>query len=58
MNEGKGLMIKTAIGYKNGSISKSMLKEICKDNYWDYKFDKNLGVLIFPRIQVIDEVDA
>jgi hypothetical protein len=50
MNEGKGLMLKVALSYKNGSITKKLLKEICRNNKWDYKFDAENGVLIFPKL--------
>ena len=49
MNEGYGLMLKLALAYRNGSISKKLLKEICDKNNWGYKFEK--GVLIFPKVR-------
>jgi len=50
MNGCNGLMINVARDYKNGSISKTLLVDICNDNHWKYIFDKGFGVIIFPRI--------
>ena len=48
IREGKGEMLKLSIAYKNGSITKEKLKEICKNNNLECKFD-NGDALIFSK---------
>lgn len=47
---GKGNMMRVALSYRNGTISKKLLEIICEENNWECKFDKQNGVLISPKI--------
>ena len=49
MNEGKGDMIRIARAVMNGSIKEDVLKDICEDNNWEYKFN-NKYCMIFPKL--------
>lgn len=50
MNEGFGYQIRVANSYRNGNITKKMVREICEEQNWEYKFDKEGGVMIYSRI--------
>ena len=46
MNEGKGDMMRLAIAFNNGSVSEKLLKEICKDNNWEYQLDNDSCIIM------------
>lgn len=50
VNEGKGMMLKVALSYKNGTISENVLSDICKKNNWTYRKDKKFSVLIISSV--------
>jgi len=50
MNEGKGLMIKLVLSYKNKAVSRSFVRDYCEKNNWCCDFGKGIEVLIYPKI--------